>query len=113
MGAAGCALEHLEHLQPELPERLADEPAHVADCGRALGEGQDARVGLHGEERQGRRVSGGPQAVLVHGDTAAVGLAGGVLAYFTLRNRGRFDLFPVIGWATLFAGFLAYVLASS
>jgi cation:H+ antiporter len=45
--------------------------------------------------------------------SALLGLAGGVLAYFTLRNRGRFDLFPVIGWATLFAGFLAYVLASS
>jgi cation:H+ antiporter len=44
--------------------------------------------------------------------SALLGLAGGTLAYFTLRNRGRFDLFPVIGWATLFGGFLAYVLAS-
>ena len=42
-----------------------------------------------------------------------LGLAGGALAYVTLRSRGRFDLLPVIAWATLFGSFLVYVLATS
>jgi cation:H+ antiporter len=44
--------------------------------------------------------------------SACLGLAGGALAYVTLRNRGRFELIPVIVWACLFGGFLAYVLAA-
>ncbi len=45
--------------------------------------------------------------------SASLGLAGGALAYITLRTRGRFELLPVVCWATLFGSFLAYVLASS
>ena len=42
--------------------------------------------------------------------SGCLGLAGGVLAYFTLRMRGRFGLGPVIVWSTLFSSFLVYVL---
>jgi len=35
-----------------------------------------------------------------------------VLAYFTLRLRGRFELMPVLIWAGLFAAFLVFVAAS-
>jgi cation:H+ antiporter len=45
--------------------------------------------------------------------SAALGLAGGALAYVTLRTRGRFELLPVIGWASLFGAFLVYVLATN
>jgi cation:H+ antiporter len=45
--------------------------------------------------------------------SASLGLAGGALAYFTLRMRGRFTLAPVIAWAALFGSFLVYVIASS
>jgi len=45
--------------------------------------------------------------------SASLGLAGGAIAYVTLRTRGRFELLPVVCWATLFGAFLAYVLASS
>ena len=45
--------------------------------------------------------------------SAGLGLAGGALAYVTLRTRGRFELLPVVSWATLFGAFLAYVLATS
>ena len=45
--------------------------------------------------------------------SACLGLAGGALAYFALRMRGRFTLAPVIAWAALFGSFLVYVLASS
>ena len=41
-----------------------------------------------------------------------LGVAGGVLAYWALRLRGRFEWPPVITWSALFAAFLAYVLAS-
>ncbi|HET6831011.1 MAG TPA: hypothetical protein VFH44_06630 [Solirubrobacterales bacterium] len=44
--------------------------------------------------------------------SACLGLAGGALAYVTLRSRGRFELIPVVLWACLFGGFLAYVLAA-
>ncbi|GIK77613.1 MAG: sodium:calcium antiporter [Acidobacteria bacterium] len=44
--------------------------------------------------------------------SGCLGLAGGALAYLTLRNRGRFELIPVIVWGCLFGGFLAYVTAS-
>ena len=45
--------------------------------------------------------------------SALLGLAGGALAYVTLRTRGRFELLPVVSWATLFGAFLAYVLATA
>lgn len=41
-----------------------------------------------------------------------LGLAGGALAYWTLRLRGRFELAPVIAWLILFSGFLGYVIVS-
>jgi cation:H+ antiporter len=44
--------------------------------------------------------------------SACLGLAGGALAYVTLRSRGRFELIPVVLWGCLFGGFLAYVLAA-
>jgi cation:H+ antiporter len=45
--------------------------------------------------------------------SGCLGLAGGVLAYFALRMRGRFTLAPVIAWSALFGSFLVYVIASS
>jgi len=44
--------------------------------------------------------------------SGALGLAGGVLAYWALRLRGRFELLPIVAWATLFASFIIYVLAA-
>jgi cation:H+ antiporter len=44
--------------------------------------------------------------------SGALGLAGGALAYWALRLRGRFELIPIIVWATLFAAFIVYVSAA-
>ena len=44
--------------------------------------------------------------------SAVLGLLGGLLAYWTLRLRGRFEWMPVIAWSILFSAFLAYVLVS-
>ncbi len=44
--------------------------------------------------------------------SASLGLAGGVLCYWTLRLRGRFEWPSVIAWIALFGAFLAYVMAS-
>ncbi len=44
--------------------------------------------------------------------SCALGLAGGALAYWTLRLRGTFGLAPVIVWLILFSAFLGYVLVS-
>jgi cation:H+ antiporter len=41
--------------------------------------------------------------------SACLGLAGGVLAYWALRLRGRFELLPIVAWSALFATFLVYV----
>ena len=41
-----------------------------------------------------------------------LGLAGGVLAYWTLRLRGRFEWPPIIVWLALFLAFLGYVALS-
>ena len=41
--------------------------------------------------------------------SAVLGLAGGVVAYWALRLRGRFEPLPVVLWAALFASFIAYV----
>jgi cation:H+ antiporter len=38
-----------------------------------------------------------------------LGLAGGALAYWVLRLRGRFDAGPIVVWAALFAAFIVYV----
>jgi cation:H+ antiporter len=47
---------------------------------------------------------GGNAAVSV-----ALGLAGGVLAYWALRLRGRFELPAVVAWMALYAAFIAVV----
>lgn len=44
--------------------------------------------------------------------SGVLGLAGGALAYWALRLRGRFELAPVIVWFGLFSAFLIYVLAA-
>ena len=38
-----------------------------------------------------------------------LGLAGGIVAYWALRLRGRFELLPVVIWSALFAAFIVYV----
>ena len=45
--------------------------------------------------------------------SAVLGLMGGLLAYWTLRLRGRFEWMPVIAWSILFSSFLGYVLLTS
>jgi cation:H+ antiporter len=47
---------------------------------------------------------GGNAAVSV-----ALGLAGGLLAYWALRLRDRFELAPVLGWFALYASFIVVV----
>lgn len=41
--------------------------------------------------------------------SAGLGLAGGVLAYWALRLRGRFEPLPIVLWSGLFAAFIVYV----
>jgi cation:H+ antiporter len=41
--------------------------------------------------------------------SGVLGLVGGVLAFWALRLRDRFELAPVIAWIVLFGGFVAYV----
>jgi cation:H+ antiporter len=41
--------------------------------------------------------------------SAGLGLAGGVLAYWALRLRGRFEPLPILLWSALFAAFIVYV----
>jgi cation:H+ antiporter len=41
--------------------------------------------------------------------SAGLGLAGGGLAYWALRLRGRFELLPILLWSALFAAFIIYV----
>ena len=41
--------------------------------------------------------------------SGALGLAGGVVAYWALRLRGRFEPLPIVLWAALFAAFIVYV----
>jgi cation:H+ antiporter len=41
--------------------------------------------------------------------SAALGLAGGAVAYWALRLRGRFEPLPIALWAGLFGAFLVYV----
>jgi cation:H+ antiporter len=44
--------------------------------------------------------------------SAGLGLAGGVLAYWALRLRGRFEPIPIGLWTALFAAFIVYVAAT-
>ena len=44
--------------------------------------------------------------------SGVLGVIGGLIAYWALRLRGRFEWPPVIAWSGLFGAFLAYVLAS-
>ncbi len=41
--------------------------------------------------------------------SAGLGVAGGVLAYWALRLRGRFEPLPIVLWSALFAAFIVYV----
>ena len=41
--------------------------------------------------------------------SVALGLAGGLLAYWALRLRDRFELLPVLVWLALYAGFIVVV----
>lgn len=42
-----------------------------------------------------------------------LGLAGGIVAYWTLRLRGRFSAPAIVIWGLLYATFLVYVIATS
>jgi cation:H+ antiporter len=42
-----------------------------------------------------------------------LGLAGGAVAYWALRLRGRFNATPICAWAALYATFLAFVIAAA
>ncbi len=44
--------------------------------------------------------------------SGVLGLAGGALAYWALRLRGRFEPLPIAVWSALFGAFLAYVALS-
>jgi cation:H+ antiporter len=44
--------------------------------------------------------------------SASLGLAGGVVAYWALRRRGRFSVPAIVAWGVLYGAFLAYVLAA-
>jgi cation:H+ antiporter len=41
--------------------------------------------------------------------SGALGLAGGVVAYWALRLRGRFEALPIAIWTALFTAFIVYV----
>ena len=41
--------------------------------------------------------------------SAGLGLAGGAIAYWALRLRGRFERLPIAAWSALFGAFLVYV----
>jgi cation:H+ antiporter len=43
--------------------------------------------------------------------SVALGLAGGLLAYWALRLRDRFELAPVLGWFALYGAFIVVVSA--
>jgi cation:H+ antiporter len=45
--------------------------------------------------------------------SAALGLAGGIVAYWALRLRGRFSVPAIVAWGVLYCAFLAYVLATA
>jgi cation:H+ antiporter len=41
--------------------------------------------------------------------SGVLGVAGGILAYWALRLRGRFEPLPIVLWGGLFAAFIVYV----
>jgi cation:H+ antiporter len=41
--------------------------------------------------------------------SAVLGLAGGAVAYWALRLRGRFEPLPIVLWSALFGSFIVYV----
>ena len=41
--------------------------------------------------------------------SGVLGLAGGAVAYWALRLRGRFELLPIVIWSALFSAFIVYV----
>ncbi len=43
--------------------------------------------------------------------SGVLGLIGGVIAYFALRKRDKFELLPVAAWLALFVAFIVYVAA--
>jgi cation:H+ antiporter len=45
--------------------------------------------------------------------SVALGLAGGLLAYWALHRRGRFELPAVAGWFTLYVAFIVVVVVGS
>ena len=59
--------------------------------------GDRAAVHRLGPERQRRGLS------------VALGLAGGVIAYWALRLRDRFELPAVLAWISLYAAFIIVV----
>ena len=44
--------------------------------------------------------------------SGALGLAGGGVAYWALRLRGRFEPLSIVLWTALFAAFIVYVVAT-
>jgi cation:H+ antiporter len=44
--------------------------------------------------------------------SGCLGLAGGIIAYWALRRRQRFELVPILIWSALFGAFLVYVSVS-
>ena len=44
--------------------------------------------------------------------SGVLGLAGGILAYWALRLRAKFELLPILIWSGLFAAFIVYVSVS-
>jgi cation:H+ antiporter len=44
--------------------------------------------------------------------SGVLGLAGGALAYWALRLRGRFEVLPIVVWSALFGSFIVYVALS-
>jgi cation:H+ antiporter len=45
--------------------------------------------------------------------SVVLGLAGGIVAYWALRLRGRFDGLAIAAWGGLYSVFLAYVIAAA
>ena len=41
--------------------------------------------------------------------SGVLGLAGGAVAYWALRLRGRFEALPIVVWSALFTAFIVYV----
>ena len=75
MGAAPRALQFLAHRRAKVPDRLADEVAHVVHGQRALPERQDRRRRLDRPHHEPIGVEDGTHPVLVQDNLGPVGLA--------------------------------------